>query len=96
MSQAQQQSPLPHSPPADKPISSMQMLERTGGAAPPAPERMPVPDHRCRLPMRDGVRLDTHVWLPGGSAPSQHRTLDMITCRHIATQTAIATTSRIE
>jgi putative CocE/NonD family hydrolase len=33
---------------------------------------MPLPDHRLRLPMRDGVRLDTYVWLPlGASATTQ-------------------------
>jgi putative CocE/NonD family hydrolase len=49
----------------DKPVSSMSMLERAGTAPPPLPDRMPLPDHRCRVPMRDGVRLDTQVWLPG-------------------------------
>ena len=43
----------------------MSMLERAGTAPPPLPDRMPLPDHRCRVPMRDGVRLDTQVWLPG-------------------------------
>jgi putative CocE/NonD family hydrolase len=50
-------------------ISSLSVLERAGTGAPlPAPERMPIPDHRLRLPMRDGVRLDTNVWLPSVSA----------------------------
>jgi putative CocE/NonD family hydrolase len=30
---------------------------------------MPLPDHRVRLPMRDGVKLDTQVWLPEGATP---------------------------
>jgi putative CocE/NonD family hydrolase len=34
---------------------------------------MPLPEHRLRLPMRDGVRLDTCIWLPTawshGAAP---------------------------
>lgn len=31
---------------------------------------MPQPDLRIRLPMRDGTRLDTSVWLPPGGAPA--------------------------
>jgi putative CocE/NonD family hydrolase len=47
------------------PISSLSLLERAQGDAPvPSPEPMPIPDHRLRLSMRDGVRLDTNVWLP--------------------------------
>lgn len=59
-----------------KPISSLSLLERTGSGAPvPPPERMPLPDQRARVRMRDGVRLDTSVWLPevagdGQSAPA--------------------------
>lgn len=51
------------------PISSLNLLERAGSGAPlPPPEPMPVPEHRVRLPMRDGVRLDTNVWLPPAAA----------------------------
>jgi putative CocE/NonD family hydrolase len=53
------------------PISSLSLLERASGDSPlPPPEPMPMPDHRLRLPMRDGVRLDTNVWLPAGAAAS--------------------------
>lgn len=47
------------------PISALSLLEQAHGNAPvPPPEPMPLPEHRLRLPMRDGVRLDTNVWLP--------------------------------
>jgi putative CocE/NonD family hydrolase len=50
-------------------ISSLSLLDRAGSGAPlPPPEPMPLPDHRLRLPMRDGVRLDTNVWLPPAAA----------------------------
>jgi putative CocE/NonD family hydrolase len=50
---------------AHRAVSSMQLLERAGRGAPlPPPEPMPLPDLRIRLPLRDGVRLDTSVWLP--------------------------------
>lgn len=45
------------------------MLERAGSDG-PAPEPMPLPDVRLRMPMRDGVRLDTSVWLPSGGGPA--------------------------
>jgi putative CocE/NonD family hydrolase len=48
-----------------QPLSASSLLERAGAGA-PAVEPMPVPDHRVLLPMRDGVSLDTQVWLPGG------------------------------
>jgi putative CocE/NonD family hydrolase len=32
---------------------------------------MPVPEQRLRLPMRDGVRLDTNVWLPPSAIAGQ-------------------------
>ncbi len=50
------------------PTSSLALLQRPEKA--PPPERMPLPDLRLRLPMRDGTRLDTNVWLPAGA----HRT----------------------
>ncbi len=51
------------------PVSSLSLLERASSGAPvPPPEPMPVPEHRLRLPMRDGVRLDTNVWLPADAA----------------------------
>ena len=58
-----------------QPISSLNLLARAGSGAPvPPPEPMPLPEHRLRLPMRDGVRLDTCVWLPAawvqGGAPA--------------------------
>jgi putative CocE/NonD family hydrolase len=58
------------------PVSSMSVLERAGSGDPlPPPEPMPLPEHRVRLAMRDGVRLDTNVWLPeaaraGGRVPA--------------------------
>lgn len=45
---------------------SLSMLDRGGTGQAPAIERMPEPDLRLMLPMRDGVRLDTWVWLPSG------------------------------
>jgi putative CocE/NonD family hydrolase len=39
------------------------VLERAGADG-YVPEPMPLADLRVRLPMRDGVRLDTCVWLP--------------------------------
>jgi putative CocE/NonD family hydrolase len=45
------------------------MLERAW-AAPPVIEPMPAPDHRLHLPMRDGARLETSVWLPAGGGPA--------------------------
>lgn len=51
------------------PVSSLSLLEGASTGSPlPPPEPMPLPDHRLRLPMRDGVRLDTNVWLPAGAA----------------------------
>lgn len=47
------------------PTSSLALLSRAETAPPPEP--MPLPDLRLRLPMRDGVRLDTNVWLPAGA-----------------------------
>lgn len=49
------------------PTSSLSVLERAGSDA-YVPDPMPVADHRVRLPMRDGVRLDTCVWLPDVAA----------------------------
>ncbi|MBV8933700.1 MAG: CocE/NonD family hydrolase, partial [Kutzneria sp.] len=40
-------------------------------------ERMPSPQLRLMLPMRDGVRLDTQVWLPA----EEHRPTPTILCR---------------
>ncbi len=46
----------------------MSVLERAGSGTPlPPPEPMPVPEHRVRLAMRDGVHLDTNVWLPAAA-----------------------------
>lgn len=47
-----------------KPVSSLSMLERASSGTLPPPEPMPLPDERLRLPMRDGARLDTNLWLP--------------------------------
>lgn len=47
----------------------MAMFRPTGVPKPP-PEPMPMPDVRIRLPMRDGIRLDTCVWLPTSEADS--------------------------
>jgi hypothetical protein len=51
---------------SNTPTSSLALLERAGSAIAP-PEPMPLPDARLRLPMRDGVRLDTSIWLPVGT-----------------------------
>jgi putative CocE/NonD family hydrolase len=51
--------------PPSTPVSSLNLLSQASTGAPvPPPEPMPLADHRLRLPMRDGVRLDTQVWLP--------------------------------
>lgn len=47
---------------------SMDILSRTGGGAAPPIQRMPEPSLRVMVAMRDGVRLDTYVWLPRGVA----------------------------
>jgi len=46
---------------------SMELLDRTGGGNAPQLERMPETSLRTMLPMRDGVALDTYVWLPKGA-----------------------------
>ena len=49
-------------------VSSTALLAAAArGEAPPL-DRMPPPDHRLRLAVRDGVRLDTQVWLPADTA----------------------------
>lgn len=46
-------------------ISSFRMLDRIGsGESLPPPEPMPTADVSVHLPMRDGIRLETRVWLP--------------------------------
>lgn len=52
------------------PQDSMGLLARTGGGSAPRVERMPEPDLRIMLPMRDGVRLDTYIWRPKGREPA--------------------------
>ncbi len=52
------------------PRDSMALLGKTAAGEAPAIERMPEPDIRTMLPMRDGVRLDTYVWRPKGDAPA--------------------------
>lgn len=47
-----------------KPTSSMEVLERAGRGQAPAVDFLPQPDLHLLLPMRDGVRLDTFIWLP--------------------------------
>jgi putative CocE/NonD family hydrolase len=47
---------------------SMDLLGRTGAGKAPQIERMPHPSLRVMLPMRDGVALDTYVWLPKQTA----------------------------
>jgi putative CocE/NonD family hydrolase len=42
----------------------MSALEQAGRGNPPEFKRMPQPHLRLRLAMRDGIRLDTWVWLP--------------------------------
>ncbi|MDT9600207.1 CocE/NonD family hydrolase [Sphingosinicella rhizophila] len=48
----------------------MSLLRNAGRGAAPAVEMMPQPDIRMLVPMRDGVRLDTYVWLPAGGVPA--------------------------
>jgi putative CocE/NonD family hydrolase len=45
---------------------SMDLLSHTGGGEAPQIQRMPETDVRVMVEMRDGVRLDTYVWLPKG------------------------------
>lgn len=44
----------------------MELLERAGRGGAQTPDMMPQADLRLLLPMRDGVCLDTFVWLPKG------------------------------
>jgi putative CocE/NonD family hydrolase len=48
----------------NEPVSATALMAAAARGDVPTMERMPQPDHRLRLPMRDGVRLDTQVWLP--------------------------------
>ena len=48
------------------PDGATEIMERAARGEAPAIERMPEPAVRIQLPMRDGVRLDTSVWLPTG------------------------------
>lgn len=49
----------------ERAVSSLEMLARAGRGLPvPPPDPMPLPELRLRLPMRDGARLDTSIWLP--------------------------------
>lgn len=50
--------------------SSMSLLERATGSPTPVLERMPTADLRIQLPMRDGVRLATWIWLPRDATPA--------------------------
>src|SRR5262245_51910397 len=43
---------------------SLEILNRASSGIPIEIERMPDPTLRLRLPMPDGVRLDTWIWLP--------------------------------
>jgi putative CocE/NonD family hydrolase len=45
---------------------SMDLLNRAGGATAPQIQRMPETSLRVMVEMRDGVRLDTYIWLPKG------------------------------
>ncbi|WP_397535865.1 CocE/NonD family hydrolase [Roseateles sp.] len=53
-----------------KATSSMSVLENAGSNGGPTVEAMPLPNLRVRLPMRDGVQLDTSVWLPSDQGPA--------------------------
>jgi putative CocE/NonD family hydrolase len=61
---------------ARRAYGSSELFSRIGSGKAPEIERMPTPDLRIMLPMRDGVRLDTWVWLPtlarqgGGRVPA--------------------------
>lgn len=59
-------------PSKDRPASSMAVLENAGRNGSPSIDMMPTPALRVFLPMRDGARLDTSVWLPiePGPAPA--------------------------
>lgn len=57
---------------APSPTSSLSILERAGSAG-YVPEPMPPADVRVRLAMRDGVRLDTRVWLPAATSATASR-----------------------
>jgi putative CocE/NonD family hydrolase len=50
------------------PVSATSLLERAWDE-PPIIERMPAPEHHLLLPMRDGIRLETSVWLPTAGGP---------------------------
>lgn len=54
---------------SDVPRDSLSLL-RGGGEGAPRIEMMPTPDHRLMVPMRDGVHLDTYVWLPKDGQPA--------------------------
>ena len=54
--------------------SSTELLEAAARGAGPKLDSMPLPAHRLRLAMRDGVRLDTQVWLPDDAAGGAERT----------------------
>lgn len=49
-------------------VSSTELIAAAARGAAHSIELMPQPDHRLRLAMRDGVRLDTQVWLPERAA----------------------------
>ncbi|WP_134168832.1 CocE/NonD family hydrolase [Paraburkholderia caballeronis] len=56
--------------PTEGPRDSLSLLNATGGGSAPRIERMPDPDLRLMLAMRDGVRLDTYIWRPKGDVPA--------------------------
>lgn len=51
-----------------RPPTAMELLDRVARGEAVQVERMPQPDLRSRVAMRDGARLDTHVWLPSPDA----------------------------
>jgi uncharacterized protein len=48
----------------EQPRDSLSVLNAAGKGKGSQPTRMPDPEIRMMVPMRDGVRLDTYVWLP--------------------------------
>jgi len=62
--------PASTTPSGSNTTSSMAVLENAGRNGAPAIEAMPQPNIRVRLPMRDGVQLDTSIWLPMSQDPS--------------------------
>lgn len=55
---------MPEAQDNEAPRSSIDLIDRASSGRAPEIERMPRPTLRLMLPMSDGVRLDTWIWLP--------------------------------